>query len=98
MPEGRAAVQRDLKNWGNGPTRTSWSSKRTIAKSCGEGGITPVLLGGQLERKQLCTKGLGGPVCPCSSLGAISKRVANETLFTSGVLRPAVSSPVQKRH
>lgn len=64
-PEGGAAIQRDLKNWGNGPTGTSWSSVRTIAKSCGEGGIIPVLLRGQLERKHLCTKGPAGPMCPC---------------------------------
>lgn len=58
MPEGRAAVQRDLKNWGNGPTRTSWSSKRTIAKSCGEGGITPVLLGGSWRESSSAQKDL----------------------------------------
>ena len=103
MPEGRAAIQRDLNNWGNGPTGTSWSSIRTIAKSRAEGGIIPVLLGGSWRENSSAQKDLEvlcAPVGkkPCGSLGGISKRVANETLFTSGVLCPAVSSPVQKRH
>lgn len=103
MPEGRAAIWRDLNSWENAPTRTSWRSIRTITKSFTEGRITPQT--STAGEKTALRKGAGGPSCVPSwwgspstgSMGGISKAVANETLFTSGVLCPAVSSPSIKK-
>lgn len=90
-----ARGQNCLNNWENGPTGTSWSSIRTTAESCDEGGITAVLLGGRWSENSSAQKDLEGKK-PCGSLRVVSKHVANETLLTSKVLSAALNCPVQK--